>query len=124
MKMFGGAQGNSEPVPDPEPGFDSKRRQFIQRSKGTSPASEQDREHLRKMALPRLIVVWFNAWECTSAEDTWARCEAGQHVYILMRMGPLRLCLTQSDVSITTGAVSFARLLASWRLICRGLIVF
>ena len=77
-----GAQGKSEPVAD----FDSTRQRFIDRTSDPSAAGELDREHLREMALPRLIVVWFNAWECTSAEDTWARCDLEPWLHVRRKL--------------------------------------
>ena len=50
-----------------------KRQQYIGCVSRESSDSREARECLRQLALPRLMVVWFNAWECTSAQDTWAR---------------------------------------------------
>ncbi len=53
--------------------FESKRHEFVQHVASDGWGSEEVRKQYRKMAMPRVMVVWFNAWECTSAQDTWAR---------------------------------------------------
>ena len=54
--------------------FKNKGEEYVRRAGASSRGSGEARRCYTKLALPRVMTVWFNAWECTSAQDTWARC--------------------------------------------------
>ena len=54
--------------------FEQQRQKYVDRAGRGVAGSAEARSYYTQLALPRVMVVWFNAWECTSAQDTWARC--------------------------------------------------
>ena len=53
--------------------FREERQRFVESTTSEAGGHEEARRLCSKIALPRVMVVWFNAWECTTAQDTWAR---------------------------------------------------